>query len=52
VKRVAELNDLSWDQACRMEKHYMRRLLEQHPPSEQLRVIGIDEISIWRLCRN
>ena len=24
----------------------MRRLLEQHPPSEQLRTIGIDEISI------
>lgn len=46
VKRVAELNDLSWDQVCRMEKNYMRRLMEQHPPSEQLRVIGIDEISI------
>jgi transposase len=46
VKRVAELNDLSWDQVCRMEKSYMRRLMEQHPPSAQLRVIGIDEISI------
>jgi transposase len=46
VKRVAELNDLSWDQVCRMEKNYMRRLMEQHPPSEQLRAIGIDEISI------
>jgi transposase len=39
VKRVAELNDLSRDQVCRMEKSYMRRLLEQHPPSEQLRSI-------------
>jgi len=46
VKRVAELNDLNWDQVCRMEKSYMRRLIEQHPPSEELRVIGIDEISI------
>lgn len=46
VKRVAELNGLSWDQVWRMEKCYMRRLLEQHPPSKQLRVIGIDEISI------
>jgi transposase len=46
VKKVAELNDLSWDQVCRMEKSYMRRLMEQHPPSEQLRSIGIDEISV------
>ena len=46
VKKVAELNDLSWDQVCRMEKNYMRRLMEQHPPSEQLRAIGIDEISV------
>jgi transposase len=46
VKRVAELNNLSWDQTWRMEKCYMRRLLEQHPPSKQLRAIGIDEISI------
>ena len=48
VKRVAELNDLSWDQVCRMEKSYMRRLMEQNPPSEDLRVIGIDEISIQK----
>jgi transposase len=46
VKRVAKLNNLSWDQTWRMEKCYMRRLLEQHPPSKQLRAIGIDEISI------
>lgn len=46
IKRVAELNNLSWDQVRRMEKCYMRRLLEQHPPAKQLRAIGIDEISI------
>jgi transposase len=46
VKKVAELNNLSWDQVCRMEKSYMWRLMEQHPPSEQLRAIGIDEISV------
>jgi transposase len=46
VKRVAELNNLSWDQVWRMEKCYMRRLLEQHPAAKQLRAIGIDEISI------
>jgi transposase len=46
IKRVAELNHLSWDQVCRMEKCYMRSLLEQHPPPQQLRTIGVDEISI------
>jgi transposase len=46
VKRVAEFNNLSWDQVWRMEKCYMRRLLEHHPPAKQLRAIGIDEISI------
>jgi len=46
IKRVAELNNLSWDQVCRMEKWYMRRLLEQNPPTVQLRSIGMDEISI------
>lgn len=46
VKKVAELNNLSWDQVWRMEKCYMRRLLEQQPPSERLRAIGVDEISI------
>jgi len=48
IKRVAELNNLSWDQVCRMEKSYMRRLLDQHPPSLQLRTIGVDEISIHK----
>ena len=46
IKRVAELNNLSWDQVCRMEKCYMRRLLEQNPPAAALRSIGMDEISI------
>jgi transposase len=46
VKRVAELNHLSWDQVRRMEMAAMRRLLEKHPPASQLRAIGIDEISI------
>lgn len=46
VKRVAELNNLSWDQVWRMEKCYMLRLLESHPPAKQIRAIGIDEISI------
>jgi len=46
VKRVAEFNNLSWDQVWRMEKCYMRRLLERHPPAKQFRAIGIDEISI------
>lgn len=46
VKRVAELNNLSWDQVWRMEKCYMLRLLESHPPANQIRAIGIDEISI------
>jgi len=48
VTRVAELNNLSWDQVWRMEKSYMGRLLERHPPSGQLRAIGVDEISIRR----
>ncbi len=46
IKRVAELNNLSWDQVRRMEKCYMRRVLDHHPPSKQLRAIGVDEISI------
>ena len=46
VTRVAELNHLSWDQVWRMEKNYMRRLLERYPPSAQLRAIGVDELSI------
>ena len=46
VKRAAELNRISWDQAWRMDKAYMRRLLEQNPPPQQLRAIGVDEVSV------
>lgn len=46
IARVAELNRLSWDQVQRIEKNYMRRLVEQHPPSDNLRAIGVDEVSI------
>jgi transposase len=46
VKRVAELNHLSWDQVRRMDMAFMRRLLESNPPSEQLKAIGVDEISV------
>jgi transposase len=45
ITRVAQLTNLSWDQVWRMEKSYMRRLLEQQPPSQELRAIGVDEIS-------
>ncbi|OGP23553.1 MAG: hypothetical protein A2X93_09295 [Deltaproteobacteria bacterium GWC2_56_8] len=46
VARVAEMNRLSWDQVRRIEKNYMRNLLAKHPPSKDLRAIGIDEVSI------
>ena len=46
IARVAEMNRLSWDQVRRMEKGYMQRLLDRHPPSANLRAIGVDEISI------
>ena len=46
IARVAELNRLSWDQVQRIEKNYMLRIVEQHPPSDNLRAIGIDEVSI------
>ena len=48
VKRVAELNALSWDQVRRMEMACMRGMIDCHPPSANLRAIGIDEISIRR----
>ena len=46
VARVAEMNRLSWDAVRRIEKSYMRNLLAKHPPSENLRAIGVDEVSI------
>jgi transposase len=51
VKRVAALNHLCWDQVWRMDMAYMRRLVEQHPPAEHLKAIGIDEISIRKRHR-
>jgi transposase len=46
LARVAEMNRLSWDQVRRIEKNYMCILLAKHPPSDTLRAIGVDEISI------
>ena len=46
VKRVAELNRISWDQAWRMDKAYMRCLLERNPPPQEIEAIGIDEVSV------
>ncbi len=46
IKDVAEIHKLDWDQVKRMDMAYMKRLVEKHPPSENLRAIGIDEISI------
>jgi transposase len=46
IARVAEMNRLSWDQVRRIEKNYMRALLAKHPPSDNIRAIGVDEISI------
>lgn len=46
ISRVAEMNRLSWDQVQRIEKNYMRELVSKHPPSKNLRAIGIDEVSI------
>ena len=46
LRRVAEMNRLSWDQVRRIELDYMRDLLSKHPPSRRPRAIGIDEVSI------
>jgi len=46
LTEVAELNQISWDQAWRMELAYMRELMKHHPPASQIRVIGVDEISV------
>lgn len=46
LTEVAKLNQISWDQAWRMELEYMRDIVQQHPPSAKIRAIGIDEISI------
>lgn len=46
LTEVAKLNQISWDQAWRMELAYMRDLVQKHPPAQKIRVIGVDEISI------
>jgi len=46
VKRVAAMHNLSWGQVRRLEMIYMKELVNKHPPSKQLRAIGIDEVSV------
>jgi len=46
LTEVAELNQISWDQAWRMELAYLRDIVKNHPPAARIRVIGVDEISI------
>ena len=46
LTEVAAFNQISWDQAWRMELQYMRELIQRHPPAFKIRVIGVDEISI------
>jgi transposase len=48
IKRVAELNRLSWDQVRRMEMSYMSRLIERTPLPEKITAVGVDEISVKR----
>jgi transposase len=46
LTEVAELNQISWYQAWRIELAYMRDLIKRHPPSFKIRVIGVDEVSV------
>jgi transposase len=46
VARVAAMHNLTWGQVRRLEMTYMKELVDKHPPSRQLRAIGIDEASI------
>lgn len=46
LTEVAELNQISWDQAWRMELEYMRDMMARQSLYDRLRVIGVDEISI------
>jgi len=46
LTELAEFNQISWDQAWRMELEYMRELIKKYPPASSIRVIGVDEISI------
>jgi transposase len=46
IKRVAAMNRLNWDQVRRMETAYLKRLVDAHPPSKNIRAIGVDEVSV------
>jgi transposase len=46
LTEVAELNQINWDQAWRMELSYMKGLINRHPLPENIRAIGMDEISV------
>ena len=46
LTRVAEIYHLDWKQVRRMEMAYMKRLVAKNPPSNDIRAIGVDEISI------
>jgi transposase len=46
VKRVAEIYHLGWEQTWRMDKAYMQRKVSRNPIADDLRAIGIDEISV------
>jgi transposase len=46
LTEVAQLNQISWDQAWRMELSYMKDLISRHPLPENIRAIGMDEISV------
>jgi len=48
LTEVARHHRIGWDQAWRMELGYMRELIKKHPPACNIRVIGVDEISIRR----
>jgi len=46
LTEVAKLNQIGWDQAWQMELTYMKDLVSRHPLPENLRAVGMDEISI------
>lgn len=46
VKEVADLYHMSWDQVWRLDMAYMERLAADHPPSQHLRAMGVDEVSV------
>lgn len=46
LTEVAKLNQISWDQAWRIELEYMREVVKKHPPASKIRAIGVDEISV------